>query len=580
MASKQVSPSTIPTKPLRRIALCMSGGGYRAATFQLGMMSYLHSKKFGKNGETLLTKVKAISTVSGGTIIGVYYAAMVQEKEPFEKIYSSFTDWLAKTDLVKRGLEKISNKGQWNYPHKRKNIINAFAELYDETLLDKRTMAVFNDLSESHLDFVCFNATEFTKGYRFRFQTGKNCRVFGCSDLSISKKHYQHFRLGDIMAASSGFSGGFEPISMPDDFIDPRSPVYKEIMAKHKGDRQPIGIMDGGIHDNQGISSIESYQDYKRVEPFDLILFSDVSSPYLEPFTYYEEKNGGIRDKTLSDLSKNITKRKWMVYLLMLLFVLIGIVLMVLSDFEPSTLFGAGLTVTIFGVLGLLISYMVNRMLRAKWRSAGMYLRQFIPDYFLDRLPTFDLKNTKLKHLEVLALDRINSLKLLLPDVFLKQVRRLHYNRIFNDPELTYRRSACLIKELTEVDFQKKLKNDYAFMRKYVKGFDGDSQEAIVGKKILAYTTNAASFGTTLWFSDDDHLDEKLKALIISGQVSCCQDMLIYLTKLIHSPENGFKDLDGDTKTELIRLHQDILQDWEKFKKKPEFLYDTLQKDR
>ncbi len=564
----------VPSNPLNRIAICMSGGGYRAATFQLGMLSYLNFKRY-ENG-TLLTKVKAISTVSGGTIIGVYYAAMIQEKKSFKEIYKDFVEWMAKTDLVKSSLQKVSTNGKWNYAYKRKNIINAFAELYDETLLKNRTMDVFCDIENSHLEFVCFNATEFTKGYRFRFQTGKNCRVFGCNDLSVRKDYYKHFRLGDIMAASSGFSDGFEPIIMPDDFIDSESTQYAKIMANHKGNGLPIGLMDGGIHDNQGISSIESYQNYANVELFDLILFSDVSSPYLEPFEYQKEKSGGLREKTIKDLLKKLRNRRRLIYILLVLLILIGILLIYLSGLSPSTLFGAGITITAFGLVGIIGWHLMNLWLYKKWKSLGSYVRNHVPGFFLKRLPSFDIKNTKLKDFEVLVFDRLNSLKLLLPDIFLKQVRRLHYNRIFEDSHYTFRRSACLIKELTDVDFQKKLKNDYAFMKEHVSGFEGQSQVDVVGEKILFYTTSAASFGTTLWFSEMDHLDEKLKALIISGQVSCCQDLLIYLTKLIYTKNNGFQKLETSIKVKLEELHKSILEDWKEFKENPEFLYDSL----
>ncbi|MBK8504575.1 MAG: hypothetical protein IPL46_21635 [Saprospiraceae bacterium] len=56
----------IPDQPFGRIALCCSGGGYRAASFHLGAMSYLQKLRFA--GRPLLENVKAISTVSGGTI--------------------------------------------------------------------------------------------------------------------------------------------------------------------------------------------------------------------------------------------------------------------------------------------------------------------------------------------------------------------------------------------------------------------------------------------------------------------------------------------------------------------------------
>lgn len=59
--------------PFERIALSLSGGGTRAVGFHLGSMSYLD--RIG-----LLEKVRMLSTVSGGSAVGMGYA--VYSKTP------------------------------------------------------------------------------------------------------------------------------------------------------------------------------------------------------------------------------------------------------------------------------------------------------------------------------------------------------------------------------------------------------------------------------------------------------------------------------------------------------------------
>ena len=66
----------IPKHPLQRIAISCSGGGYRAASFHLGALSYLNRVQF--KGKPLLENVKMISTVSGGTLTGIVYALYKQ----------------------------------------------------------------------------------------------------------------------------------------------------------------------------------------------------------------------------------------------------------------------------------------------------------------------------------------------------------------------------------------------------------------------------------------------------------------------------------------------------------------------
>ena len=49
---------------MAKIALSLSGGGFRAATYHLGVLSYLNHLKT-KDGTPLLDQVSAVSTISG-----------------------------------------------------------------------------------------------------------------------------------------------------------------------------------------------------------------------------------------------------------------------------------------------------------------------------------------------------------------------------------------------------------------------------------------------------------------------------------------------------------------------------------
>jgi NTE family protein len=60
------------------IALALSGGGARAMAFHLGCLRALHDRG-------ILAKVRVISTVSGGSVLGAYYAYGPADFETFEK---------------------------------------------------------------------------------------------------------------------------------------------------------------------------------------------------------------------------------------------------------------------------------------------------------------------------------------------------------------------------------------------------------------------------------------------------------------------------------------------------------------
>src|SRR4029079_5515854 len=76
--------SGLPTPPPRR-ALCLSGGGYRAALFHLGALRRL-------NELGVLARLDSISCVSGGSIIGAYLAQVIQARGRLDDVIPD-TEW-------------------------------------------------------------------------------------------------------------------------------------------------------------------------------------------------------------------------------------------------------------------------------------------------------------------------------------------------------------------------------------------------------------------------------------------------------------------------------------------------------
>ncbi|WGH74364.1 patatin-like phospholipase family protein [Tenacibaculum tangerinum] len=212
-------------KELKSIALCFSGGGYRAACFSLGTLSLL--EKVG-----LLENVKTISTVSGGTITGVKYAQSQIQQKDFQLFFSEYYEWLVKDELTSNALNHLRWPLIWNKPenkHKRKNPINAFAIEYNNFTEHETLGEVQDAISEgkTHLERVIFNATDFDSTHQFRFQNIKgNQKRFGNGRAhSKYKEVINDIKLGDIIAASTAFPGGFEPIGFSQDF----TPKYKHL---------------------------------------------------------------------------------------------------------------------------------------------------------------------------------------------------------------------------------------------------------------------------------------------------------------------------------------------------------------
>ena len=55
-----------------RLGLCLSGGGFRASLFHIGVLAAMAERE-------MLHRVEALSTVSGGSIIGAYYYLKVKQ---------------------------------------------------------------------------------------------------------------------------------------------------------------------------------------------------------------------------------------------------------------------------------------------------------------------------------------------------------------------------------------------------------------------------------------------------------------------------------------------------------------------
>lgn len=266
--------------PFETIGLCFSGGGYRATFFALGVLSYLEQINY-KNSP-LLASVKALSTVSGGTLTGVGFAKALQEKSYnfksfFQDFYNTFTP--QNDQLLSTAIKKFEDDAVWEKSSKKRTLINAFALAYADMPIFDGSFKHFKKNNINQLEQVCFNATDFSYGLTFRIQ---NQGYFGNTPLyKTNQKQVNALRdqiiLGDAIASSSCFPVGFEPMIFPDDYFedhnDPDYKTLKEIDLFIDG----VGIMDGGIADNQGIGSMMLINE-RMDDGMNLIIVNDVGS--------------------------------------------------------------------------------------------------------------------------------------------------------------------------------------------------------------------------------------------------------------------------------------------------------------
>jgi len=543
------------------IALTFSGGGYRASTFALGILSYFNHVQF-KN-KPLLENVKGLSTVSGGTLTGATYACNAAEDKYFDAFYEYFYQILDEDKLLGIALEKLDSEVLWENSHKKRSLINAFALAYAELLTDDTFQCLKEKENKSHLDDICFNATDFSFGLAFRFQTSG---VFGNYRLKNSNldKLSGNMKIADAIASSSCFPMGFEPMVMPADYVsDHKSETYIAIKAQDEF-KNGVGIMDGGIVDNQGIGSIMNIdaQREKEGKSFDLIMVCDVGSYFMDPWQPskldMDGEEGSTSPKSIYETIVKKLRSSWWIWLLP---IPISATLLILGFYiqNGTWLFISGGAVGMFAIIAGIARFYIDKV-TYKIIKTWSWIMGMVPGFIRDKLVHFE--NLRLRLIQRMLEERGTSAMKMISEIFLKQIRRLNYNLFYTDERLKNRRITALIYELT--------KEQYKFGESDEKDLDVKSEQIPdPGDGIYAAAKIASEMGTTLWFSDEDKKVYRLKNLVSCGQFTACYNLLKYCLDLKKAKVN----VDQELIDEMIGVFK---TDWELFIENPYWLHDKL----
>ncbi|MGY0038463.1 hypothetical protein [Pedobacter sp. NJ-S-72] len=164
-----------PRKP-GHIALSFSGGGFRAASYSLGCLSYMETVYI--DGKKLTDLVHFISSASGGTITNLAYTASQRKGQPFQEFYANMNKHILHgTKLIDRVFKILNAESHWKKrPDKSRNIINAFSIAYDELLFKEEVFGIYWKPVKNAVKEVCANATEFDNGDAFPFSECRGAR--------------------------------------------------------------------------------------------------------------------------------------------------------------------------------------------------------------------------------------------------------------------------------------------------------------------------------------------------------------------------------------------------------------------
>jgi predicted acylesterase/phospholipase RssA len=468
------------------LALCLSGGGYRATGFHLGVLDLL--ERVG-----LLARVRTLSTISGGTILGAAWALSRARREGFDAFYARAWETLRSLNVVREAVARLAERDRdasGGGGERPASLIRAAARVYAESpLLGTAKLGELIDAAdpEQGPDELIFSATEFHSGRAYRFQTSRRSRVWvgNVPPLEIPAGVAREVRVADVVAASSCFPGAFEPLVFPRDFAwsDPAA------VAAALGGFPPLPLMDGGIFDNQGVDGALTV--YRRAGMFDqlgLLLVSDTSQRR-EPLLAEPRALGRprVRVKTLALLARAgfwlavLTFFAVLWPLLDATWTLRAAPRLLLTNLVPAALAA--------GAAGAL--WLGRRWLRRQLEAARIETgAELLP--LLARLRAGDLLE--------LANRRLRSLLAMASEVSMKRVRGLIQRALLGeDSRFQARAQVVLLYDLDE--------------RRERPRFD----DLVPSLDLQLLARRAEAVPTTLWLDE-----EQLRDLVACGQATAC----------------------------------------------------------
>ncbi|HWC96708.1 MAG TPA: patatin-like phospholipase family protein [Candidatus Sulfopaludibacter sp.] len=298
---------------LGKVGLALSGGGFRASLYHIGVLARLAELD-------MLRHVEVISSVSGGSILGAYYYLelrhLLQTKldtaitrqdyvDLVKRVESGFLAGVQRNIRLRMMLEPGSN---WKVLTSRSTTTARLADLYERELYSRVNDEFQNSPQRYIQDLVVAPAgTQPGDTFSPRYDNWKRCHkvpilILNATALNTchnwqftatymgeppirtidtkidgndrlrrmyydqAPPQYRRVRLGQAVAASACVPGLFDPLML--------EPLYPDYTAK---------LVDGGVYDNQGVASLLG-------EDCTVLLVSDASGQ-----TAVEKEPGGER---------------------------------------------------------------------------------------------------------------------------------------------------------------------------------------------------------------------------------------------------------------------------------------------
>ena len=466
------------------LAVSLSGGGYRAAAYHLGVLDVLD--RVG-----LLDRLTTLSTISGGTITGAAYAVSLVRGESFNAFYRRLYGALGEHHVVDDALARVFGGKE------PLSLIRAAAGVYaDEAFVGDTSLGDVAALDKGPQEFV-FSATELHSGNAYRFQTSRRSRArVGTTKMWVPNEVASRVRLADVVAASSCFPGAFEPFRFPDDFAWDGG--VEAVRAK-LGFGHPVPLMDGGLYDNQGIDGVRTVYERRRDdqrlrEGLGLFFLSDTSRDRTPMFESEDRRGRGTLTIGGVRLIGRVAAGAALAWVMLAGLLAMGVV-------------GDGSFARVVRGYVTVVSWVVALGVLGTWAWGRTRVRAWLEDQGnAVRVPIWRrVRDVPVRDAVRMGEVRLRAVFALLTSVSTKRVRRLIQTSVHTGGGFEGRFADALIYGLTRT------RRSFPWM---------EPSEGLVA---LAEAGTEAP--TTLWFDDPS----RLPSLVACGQATACHSLIEFL---------------------------------------------------
>jgi NTE family protein len=246
------------------LCLCLSGGGFRATLFHLGVILRL-------NELGVLARLSTITSVSGGSILnGVLATRWSRLNLGTDGTYTNIEEEIAQPtrDFCSKDLRTPVLLGTRINPMNWGVLIRDWFSVSANFLAKEYECLYGCRLSElpepsSHVPRFVFCATSIHSGVCWHFHGGPRASM---GDYYAGYYDASEVRLSDAVAASSAFPPGFSALrlklpdgddaSRVDPFGEQRDVSAKRGDQKHSSGGNSVLLTDGGVYDNLAVEPV------------------------------------------------------------------------------------------------------------------------------------------------------------------------------------------------------------------------------------------------------------------------------------------------------------------------------------